>query len=189
MSKRFPIPEFNRDQFKNMEWIPPACLSKEDQAKLIAAQKAGDPEAVGCYPVHADDAFYDKLQVRGDHRHAIMCVMPDKEVTLVGRSFAWTKQRAVIVDCLDAARCNVLHDWRTPRPMNTRLGPDNGITLNGGVVYAVCCHRFADYWLGNRTLADNQWKGGSAGHGFRILSAYDDRINDFHAITLSFSWS
>lgn len=189
MSKRFPIPEFDRDQFKNLEWTPPAFLSKEDQDRLIAAQKAGDAQVCGGYPIQADDAFYDHFSIRGEHRHAILCVLPDRPVTVVGRSFAWYKQRALMVDSLDPTRATVLHDWRTPRPMNTRLGPENGVTLPGGILYVVCAHRYADHWIGNRTLIDNEWTNAPGGHGFRILSSSDDRMNDFHHCNLSFSWA
>lgn len=188
MSKRFPIPEFEYEQFKNMEWNPPVWVSTQDQARLLEAHKAGDSETCGCYPVQASSAFYDTFKLRGEHRHAVMCVLPNASVTVVGRSHAWARQRVVIVDSLDAADCRVLHEWSTPRPMNTRLGPDDGVNLNGGVVYAVFGHSFADYWIANRIIADNGPNGAAAGRGFRILSASDDDINDFHACNLTFSW-
>ena len=185
MSKRFPIPEFDRDQYKNMEWKPPKLLSGDEQAKLIAAAKAGDVTAYGSYPVEADAAFYDRFKLQGPHRHAVMCILPRKEVKLVGRSWAWPIQRAVVVDSLDVEKAKVLQEWKTPRPMNTRLGPDGGATLEGGVVYALFGHSYSDHWISNRTLKDT--KGVAGGKGFNVVSASDQ--DDFHACNLFFSWA
>ena len=116
-----------------------------------------------------------------------MCLLPPQEIRLVGRSHAWSIQQALVVDSLDSQRSNVIYDWKTPRPMNTRLGPDEGVTFIGKLLYVVCSHRYSDYWIVNRTLiADNNRQGRK---GFGILSASDDDINDFHACNLSFSWS
>ena len=187
MSKRFPIPEFDRDQYKNMPWRQPQLLSRDEQVRLVEAARAGDASAYGSYAVQADDAFYDRFQVRGDHRHAVMCILPRGEVKLVGRSWAWPIQRAMVVDSLDAAKARVLQEWKTPRPMNTRLGPDDGVALEGGVVYAVFGHRYSDYWIANRTLDDT--RGAPEGKGFTVASACDADNHDFHACNLSFSWS
>ena len=186
MSKRFPIPEFDRDQYKNMEWAPPKLLSRDEQARLIAAAKAGDAKAYGSYAVEADEAFYERFKLQGPHRHAVMCILPPGEVTLLGRSWAWPIQRAVVVDSLDAASAKVLQEWKTPRPMNTRLGPDNGVTLGGGVVYAVFGHMYADHWVSNRTRNDT--RGVADGKGFSVVSASNDDY-DFHACNLSFRWA
>src|SRR5688572_12133133 len=134
MSKRFPIPAFDRDQYKNMEWDAPRLLSRAEHATLLERAKSGDPGAFGSYPVEADDAFFGRFAQRGPHRHAVMCVLPRTQVQLVGRSWAWPIQRALLVDSLDTANAKVLHEWKTPRPMNTRLGPDNGVVLEGGVL-------------------------------------------------------
>jgi hypothetical protein len=186
MSKRFPIPAFDRDPYKNMKWESPRLLSEGERASLVERAGRGDAGAFGSYPVGADEAFFDRFAVRGPHRHAVMCVLPRGEVRLVGRSWAWFLQRAVLVDSLEPG-ARVLHDWKTPRPMNTRLGPDEGVTLEGGVVYAVIGHRYGDHWVANRTLADN--RGVPAGKGFAVVSATDDDNHDFHACNLSFSWS
>lgn len=187
MSKRFPIPEFDRDQFKNMQWAAPRLLSRDEQAKLIERARGGDATAYGSYAVEADEAFYERFKLRGPHRHAVMCLLPRGEVKLVGRSWAWPIQRAVVVDSLDAANARVLQEWKTPRPMNTRLGPDQGVGLEGGVVYAVFGHRYSDYWISNRTLNDT--RGAAPGKGFSVVSASDEDNHDFHACNLSFSWS
>jgi hypothetical protein len=185
MSKRFPIPEFDRDQYKNMKWTPPRLLSADEQATLVAGAKAGDSKAVGCHAVEAGAAFYDRFKLQGPHRHAVMCVLPRAQVKLVGRSWAWSIQRALMVDTLDAEKATVLHDWKTPRPMNTRLGPDNGVTLDGGIVYAVFGHQYSDHWISNKTL--NDVKGVPPGKGFNVVSASDQE--DFHACNLFFSWT
>lgn len=188
MSKRFPIPEFDRDQFKNLEWSPLAPLAADAEARLLSAWKSGDESICGAYPVTAPDTFFDRFSIRGEHRLAILCLLPKREVTLLGRSFAWKKQLALIVDSLDAQKAQTLHEWRTPRPMNTRLGPENGVTLNGGALYAVLAHRYADYFIGNRTMVDNEWRDAPGGRGFRIMSSSDDRMSDFHHANLFFSW-
>src|SRR5450759_4480373 len=127
MSKRFRIPEFDYQGYKNMVWQAPAYLPDGEQQRLLAARRAGDANVLGGYPVQANAAFYEKFHLKGDNRHVIMCLMPDREVTLLGRSHAWAIQRALVTDSLDASSCEVLYDWKTPRPMNTRLGPENGV--------------------------------------------------------------
>jgi hypothetical protein len=183
---RFPIPEFDHREFKDMEWNPPAFLSDADIKRLIERQKAGDASAWGGYPVMPSEAFFDKFKIKGERRHAVLCVLPSKPVKLLGRSHAWFVQRAVVTDSLDPGSCKTVTDWHTPRPINTRLGPDNGITVAGGVLYALCCRSYGEHWTGNRTMIDNAWKKGG---GFRILSASVDDINDFHEVYLSFEWS
>ena len=186
MSKRFPIPEFDRDQYKNMEWSAPKLLSKAEQERLIAAARNGDGKAYGCYPVEADPAFYDCFRLTGENRHAVLCLTPPKGVRVTGRSWAWEIQRALVLDSIDPGRSSVLHEWTTPRPMNTRLGPDGGVDLNAGVAYVLFGHRYGDRWIANRTLADSKPSGEK---GFSVLSSSSDSANDFHACNLSFSWN
>lgn len=183
MSKRFPIPAFDYERFKNMEWAPPKLLSPAEQEQKIGAARSG--QGFGGYHVAADPGFYERFKLRGPNQHAVMCVLPPREVRLVGRSHAWTIQQGLVVDSLDPERAKVLYEWKTPRPMNTRLGPDDGVTFAGDIVYVVCSHRYGDHWIVNRTLIDN----GGPQPGFGVISAYDDSINDFHACNLAFSWS
>ncbi len=182
---RFPIPEFNYAEFKNMTWTAPTFLAEGEITRLIAGQKANDVSMLGGYPIKPSDAFFDRLGVRGEHRHAVMCVLPKKPVKVLGRSRSWFIQRAVAVDSLEPGAGKPLFDWKTTRPINTRLGPDNGITIDGGVIYVVGCRSYADHWLGNRTIVDNQW---NKGRGFRILSPVSDDVDDFHGIYLAFEW-
>ncbi|MFQ5935162.1 MAG: hypothetical protein ACE5LB_01970 [Acidiferrobacterales bacterium] len=187
-AKRFPIPEFNRDELKDMEWTEPTFLSKDEIAKLVERQKSGDTGAYGGYAVQADDALYAKLKLEGDHRHAIMCVLPDKPVRVVGRSYAWAIQRGLVLDSLDPDGFEALADWKTPRPMNTRLGPEDGISLDGSIVYAICCHGIGDHWVGNRTIVGREWRGMPSGQGLAIFSSYNPDVNDFHDCILYFEW-
>ena len=46
--KRFPLPEFDRFEFKGMNWQAPKPLSDDEVAKLIERQGAGDTSAYGC---------------------------------------------------------------------------------------------------------------------------------------------
>lgn len=187
MSKRFPIPAFEYAQYKNMDWAEPKFVSKEEQTDLIRAAYSGAAAAFGCHPVQAGPAFYDRFKLRGRHAHALMCLLPAKEIRLLGRSHAWSIQQALVVDSLDPPGSNVVYEWKTPRPMNTRLGPDAGVTFAGKPLYVVCSHRYSDYWIVNRTRVDETNPGGQK--GFTVLSASDDDINDFHACNLTFSWS
>ena len=183
---RFPIPEFKYAEFKNMAWAAPTFLAEGEIKRLIAGQKANDASVYGSYPIKPSNVFFDKVNVRGDHRHAVMCVLPNKPVKVLGRSHSWYIQRAVAVDSLDPDALKTVFEWKTARPMNTRLGPDNGMTIDGGVVYVVCGRSYADHWIGNRTIVDNQ---SNKGRGFRVLSAVSDDVDDFHGIYLAFEWA
>ena len=184
MSKRFPIPVFDHEQYKNLEWSAPVLLGGDDQARLKRAAAAGDASAFGSYPIAAAADFYERFKLRGPNLHVRMCLLPAAEVTLVGRSHAWAIQGALLVESIDPARAQVLHEWRTPRPMNTRLGPDDGVTIALRELYVVCSHRYADYWVVNRTAAVPA----PDARGFDVLSASVDDANDFHACNLSFRW-
>jgi len=186
MSKRFPIPPFDYAQYKNLDWDGPIYLEAQEQARLIDAAQSGALEATGGYPVRASAAFYERFKLRGQHQHAVMCLLPDRDVKLIGRSHAWAIQQLLVVDSLDAASANIVCEWKTPRPMNTRLGSDTGASLKGGVLFVICSHQYADYWIVNRTLIDN--KGFAGATGFGVLSASDDEINDFHACNVWFNW-
>ncbi|MHA1152084.1 MAG: hypothetical protein ACTSQ7_05350 [Alphaproteobacteria bacterium] len=183
MWQRFPIPEFDRDPFKNMDWQAPTFLTESEIAEKIAAG------AHGAYPVMPGDDFFARLDVRGVRRHALLCVMPATEVRILGRSYAWPIQRAWILDSLEPGKLHVLADWKTPRPMNNRLGPEDGMVHGGGAVYLMTATGHSDHWIGNRTIADNGRDGGAAGHGFRVLSSASEDSRDFHDCNVSFAWS
>jgi hypothetical protein len=187
MGKRFPIPSFEYDRYKNLDWRPPQYLTADRQRDVLATAKNGSAASYGAYPVQASPAFYERYRLKGDHLHAMMCVLPETEVHVLGRSHAWAIQQALVVDSLDPNSSEVLLEWKTPRPVNTRLGPENGVSLKRRVVYVVCSHRYADYWLVNRTAVDATPLSGKT--GFSVISASDDAINDFHACNVSFDWA
>lgn len=187
MAKRFPIPEFDHDELKSLDWTAPELLDAAAAARIIEAAGGGDTSVYGAYPVAASDAFLEALSVRGAHRHAILCVMPAAGVRMLGRSYAWKIQRAMAAPGVDAPPAELLVDWKTPRPMNTRLGPGGGIASPAAAMYLVLVHRYSDYWVANRTIADNEWSG-SSGSGFRVLSCDNDEFDDFHSAVVSFEW-
>ena len=134
------------------------------------------------------EALFDKFAVRGEHRHAVLCLLPNGESTLFGRSWAWPIQRGLVLDSLDPDGCTVIADWRSTRPMNTRLGPEDGVTVGGGALYALMGHRYGDHWIANRTIVQGDWSPASGGQGFRIVSSSDEDLDDFHDCVLSFQW-
>lgn len=185
MSKRFPIPEFDRDQYKNRAWVTPASMGSGDQVRLKDAAKRGDVTAYGAHAVVLAPAVAAKYKFEGPRLHAVMCVLPNGPVRMVGRSWAWPVHRALVLDAM-SADAQVIADWTTPRPMSTRLGPDTGVEINGGVVYVVIGNRYGSTWIGNRTLVDRAPNAGA--QGFDVLSACGDDNNDFHACNLAFRW-
>jgi hypothetical protein len=186
VSKRFPVPDFDRDLFKNLPWTKPAALSSTETASVAAAARNGDDKAVGGRHVVVGPDLAARFAFHMEGKPAVMCLLPAAEVRLTGRSWAWPIQRALVLDSLDAKAATVIADWRTPRPMNTRLGPDAGMEMDNRVVYVLCGHQYGDHWLANRTLLDT--KADEGAQGFSVLSASDDDINDFHACNLIFSW-
>lgn len=187
MSKRFPIPDFDRDQFKNMSWTSPALIGMEEQARLINACAQGDAGVAGAYPVSVPPAFADSLGLSGDHLHALMCLLPQGRIHLVGRSWAWPIQRAVVLDSLIPSSAKTLADWTTPRPMNTRLGPQEGIEVDSPVHFVIFAHRIGQGWVGNRTL--HQLTTDAHGGSLELMSACSEDVNDFHACNLTFQWA
>jgi hypothetical protein len=186
---RFEIPDYDFKAFKNLSWEAPSFITDSEIQRLKNAQAAGDSGSYGCYPVEVETTLLDKFDIRGDHSHAVMCVTPSIRVHLLGRSYAWWNQRALVLDSLNAADVNVVHDWRTPRPMNNRLGPDHGVDLDGGIYYLISSHMYDDYWLANRTITDTAWDGDDTADGFRILGASKDSANEFCECNMSFTWA
>ncbi len=174
-AKRFPVPEFDRHSLKNLEWTPPEVQSSDELS------------GAGCYAVQGNDSFYEKFSFRGEHLLAVACKLPSEEVAVWGNSYAWPIHRVIITDSLDADSCTVLADWTTPRPMNTRLGPDGGITIQSPEAYVLIGHKIANHWIANRVILDNQWTD-SKENGFRILSSSEEKINDFHDSVVYFQW-
>ncbi|MBX9590923.1 MAG: hypothetical protein K2X43_16670 [Hyphomonadaceae bacterium] len=176
--KRFPVPEFKHEEFKDMAYTTPATVSPDDAR--------GRPP--GGHVVLASKELLERFQIRGEFAHAVMCVLPQQPTHLLGRSWAWKIQRALVLDTLDAASAKVLHDWTTPRPMNTRLGPDDGVTLPGGTCYVITASRYADHWLGNRSIVQGDWMPAPGRQGFRVLGSSEPDASDFHHTYLAFDW-
>jgi hypothetical protein len=186
--KRFPIPEFNHDEFKDMAYAPSTPLSPGEAAAMAEKCRAGNLDLFGGYVVMPPEPLFERLNIRGEFRHAVMCLLPPGPVHLLGRSWAWKIQRALVVDSLEAETATILHEWKTPRPMNTRLGPDDGVALTGGTCYVITANKFADHWLGNRSIVDRNWIPGAGRKGFRILGSSDPEVPDFHHTYLAFEW-
>ena len=185
MSKRFPVPEFDRFRYKNLPWSAPALL---DTVAARSGQRGADAErAPSAVAVSLDDEFCARFRLEGPRRHAVMCLTPASGVSLVGHSYAWPIQRALIVTSLDAHKATVLADWTTPRPMNTRLGPEQGIVVSGGEFYIVCAHAYGDHWIFNRTLIETALDASDRSE-LRVASATDEDNNDFHACNVTATW-
>ncbi len=173
---RFPVPAFDHMAFRGLDWSPPDLIDSNAVAAAIS-----DAGKTGAFAASADDSLFEKFNIQGEHCHAHLCLFP-AGTRVVGRSHSWWLQRALIVDSLDPGSSNVIADWRTPRPMNTRFGPEDGIELPEGPVFVISCHGVSDHWVANRTLAQN------LDDGYRVLGVAKDDTANFHEFCLSFSW-
>ena len=187
MAKRFPVPEFDYEDLRGRAWNAPACIDADAAKRLMAAAAGGDTGAFGAYPVQAPNAFFDALELHGEHRTAVLCLLPGTGVTMVGRSHAWKLQRVAVVDGTPDTSPRLLAEWKTSRPMNTRLGPEAGVPAPATALCLVFGHRFADHWVGNRIMVDTGWTP-ERGSGLRVLSCDDENQGDFHAAVMTFSW-
>lgn len=188
MAKRFPIPEFEYEELKAIAWTPPAVLDAAEVQARIDAAAGGDASAYGAYAVAAEDGYFDALNLRGEQRNAVVCVLPSSGVTMIGRSHAWKLQGLMATEGMPKANAPVLLQWKTPRPMNTRLGPDDGIPAPAQAMTLVSGHRFDDHWIGNRCAVDTSWNPGE-GQGFRVLWSDEPQRNDFHSAVAMFVWN
>ena len=187
MAKRFPVPKFDYEDLKSLDWQAPSPIAAADAARLIDSAAQGDASSYGAYPMAVDDDVFDALDVRGDHRHAALCLLPAGGATMTGRSHAWKIQRLVALQAPPHADAPLLIEWKTPRPMNTRLGPENGVAAPAQALCLVAGNRYSDYWIGNRLMVDNDWRPPS-GSGFRVMWSDSDDRDDFHADVVTFAW-
>jgi hypothetical protein len=185
---RFAVPEFDYAEFMGMDWSPPALKSADEAAAMAEARAGGDDADLGCHPVALPDDFVAAYDLRGEFVHGLLCLLPDDGAHILGRSQGWYTQRALVVDSLDAGSDTAVIDWKTPRPVNVRLGPEDGVNIPNTAIYVVTAHGFADYWIGNRTIVDSGWTGDDGSQGFRVLSSALDDRNDFYDCNLTISW-
>lgn len=184
---RFPVPEFDHRALKGLEFSPPPVLSREDEQKLLAACEAGDASVAGAYGVEPDAALLERLSLRGDHRQMMLCALPSRNATLVGRSMAWFNQRAHVLD-RNHPDAKILHQWRTPRTHNTRLGPEDGVTIEMPVVYLLSGRILEDHDRGNRMMIDPNWQPPNGHAGYRVICGCDKGGDTFHDSCFMFSW-
>ncbi len=86
---RFPIPEFDFNQFKDLSWAAPSYLSQSDIDGLISAQQSGYSSSYGAYAFDTNVSVLETFKIRGDHAHAALCVLADAAVHVIGRSGTW----------------------------------------------------------------------------------------------------
>ena len=185
--KRFPVPEFDYAPLKGLAYAPPAAISSDEAASAIAAAAGGDATAAGGHAVEPDPALLERLDFRGDFKTMVLCALPGPGAHLLARSYAWFNQRAfVLAD--NSADAEVLFNWHTPRPMNTRFGPEEGVTLETSHVYILSGRMVSDYTRGNRVMIDNDWSPGNGSAGFRVIAACNEGADDFHDYCFQFSW-
>jgi len=189
---RFPVPAFDSGPLKKMAYEPPAPISGAEAARIVKAAEAGDSSVAGGYAVEPDAALLEKLDFRGDYRTMILCALPGPGARLLGRSYAWFNQRAFILD-RNAADAEILYNWRTPRPMNTRFGPETGVILDRATICILSGRILADHTRGNRVMIDHDWSPGDGLAGFRIAAACDEGGgkeggDDFRNACFELSW-
>ena len=83
-----------------------------------------------------------------------LCAMPGSNRHVLARSYAWNNQRAFILGG-NAADAEIICNWRTPRPNNTRFGPEDGAALEQPVVYLLNGRILEDGIRGNRVMIDS----------------------------------
>lgn len=187
--KRFPVPEFDYHRYVDLNEPLASPISEKAAGALREKHRGGDLSVCGGYAVSPGTALLERLRLNGNPVHAVMCLLPPGPVHVLGRSWAWKIQNAWILDSLDPASAKVLFDWKTTRPMNTRLGPDNGVTIDGGLCYVLLGNKYADHWLGNRLIVRKVESTAGGRKEFCILSGSDPDLNDFHHAVVSFDWA
>lgn len=186
--KRFPVPPFDHRSLKELKYQAPEVISKDDEARIVAAAQTGDASVAGAYAVEPDPALLERLAFRGDYRQMMLCALPGPGAHLLGRSLAWFNQRAHVLD-RNAADAEVLQTWRTPRTHNTRLGPEDGVTLDRAAVYILSGRILEDHDRGNRVMVDADWSPGDGKAGYRIVAGCDKGGDNFHDSCFMLSWA
>jgi hypothetical protein len=52
----------------------------------------------------------------------------------------------------------------------------------------ITASKYADHWLGNRSIVQNDWAPPGGGRGFRVLGSSEPDASDFHHAYLAFDW-
>lgn len=185
--KRFPVPEFDYRSLKGLAYDPPAPIPADEADRIAAAARAGDRSVAGAYAVEPDAALLESLAFQGDPAQMILCAAPGDGARLLGRSNAWYNQRAYFLD-RNAADAATLLEWRTPRPNNTRFGPEDGLAPPDAALYLLSGRILANHALSNRLMIQSGWSGDGRS-GFRVIAACDSGANDFHDSCFEFSWA
>ena len=186
--KRFPVPTFDYAPLKGRAYERPATISSGEAQKIVAGAANGQADLAGGYFVEPDPALLGTLDYRGEFQDMAMCVLPDVGAKLVGNSYAWFNQRAFILDA-NSQDANTVFNWRTPRPMNTLLGPEEGVVLEHRIVFLLSGRIVSDYTRGNRVMIDDAWTPPEGRAGFRVIAACDDGEDNFHESCFEFSWA
>ncbi|MGI9406885.1 MAG: hypothetical protein ACR2O4_11000 [Hyphomicrobiaceae bacterium] len=185
--KRFPVPEFDYRSLKGLTYAPPKAISSDDASRIVEAANASDASAAGGYAVEPDPALLERLSFAGDVRQMILCALPGDDRHLLARSNAWFNQQVFVLDA-NAEKGEILFDWQTPRPNNTRLGPEDGVALDRSVIYLLSGRVLDDHTRGNRLIIDADWDPGDGRQGFRVLAGCDEGEDNFHDSYFELSW-
>ena len=113
-----------REYCKYIHEETPAIMGQGGRGGLRPGE-TGEASAYGAYPVMPAEDFFAQLDVRGEHRHALLCVLPGAEVRILGRSHAWPgdlcRQRRPRVACgVPHSRRNALLTGGKNRPKAPR---------------------------------------------------------------------
>ncbi|MEM7224467.1 MAG: hypothetical protein AAF495_15925 [Pseudomonadota bacterium] len=185
--RRFPVTAFDHRVLKKRPYAQPTPISGEEEARIVEAAAGGDASVAGGYAVTPNGALLEALDFRGAHQDMVLCALPGPGAQLLGRSYAWFNQRAFILD-RNASDAETLFNWRTPRPMNTLLGPETGVTLDRAVIYILSGRMLSDHTRGNRVMIDQDWSPGEGRAGFRVITACDEGEDNFHDSCFELSW-
>ena len=186
--ERFQVPEFDYSALRNMVYEPRELLSSREACDIASRHTQGEAAAYGAYLCEPGPALVERFNFQGQHATAILCILPKSGARLLARSRAWFRQRLIILDD-NGADGNVLHEWKTPRPFNTRLGPDDGVVLEHPVIWILSGRILDDQTRANRVMADALWKPDGERAGFRIVAANDTEKHQFHECCIEVSWS
>ena len=184
--KRFPVPEFDYAPLKNLTFDSPAPVSAAEAAEIAEAAAGGKPRCGG-YAVEPNSELLERLEFHGEYRQMILCALPGPGAHLLGKSYAWFNQRAFVLD-RNEADAEILLNWRTPRPMTTRFGPETGVPLDRAAIYILSGRIVGNHTRGNRMMIDKDWQPPHGGEGFRIIGACDEGADDFHDSCFEVTW-